>query len=284
MEQEILRYITYLKEKKNASENTVSSYRRDLLQMQAYLQNKGIAKTSDVTADMLGEYTHSLLEGGKASASVARAVASMKAFFAFAAGSAQSPAKGLKSPKIPVREADVLTSGEVKLLLQQPETDSSKGLRDKAMLELLCDTGIQVSEMTALRTRDVYLDEGEGYVVCGAEKKTRKLPLSSSVQAVLKRYLAESREVLVGDTGCEYLFTNRSGEKLSRQGFWKILKTYCGKAGIEKEITPNMLRGACAVQLVESGLEIDEVRRRLGHGDLVTTRAYLEKLGRRKQE
>ena len=278
MEQEILCYITYLKEKKKASENTVSSYRRDLLQMQAYLQDKGIAKTSDVTEDMLVEYANSLLERGKAAASVARAVASMKAFFAFATGSEQSPAKGLKAPKIPARESDVLTVEEVELLLQQPGTDSSKGLRDKAMLELLCDTGIQVSEMTALRTGDVCLDEADGYVLCGTEKKVRRIPLSSSVREVLKRYLVESRDILVGDSECEYLFTNRSGEKLSRQGFWKILKSYCVKAGIEKEITPNMLRGVCAVQLVESGLEIDEVRRRLGHGDLVTTRAYLEKL------
>ncbi len=278
MEQEILRYITYLKEKKKASENTVSSYRRDLLQLNAYLQNQGIASISEVTRDILAEYIDFLQKSGKAPSSAARAAASVKDFFAFAVGSRLSPANGLKSPKIPVREGEVLTAAEAELLLQQPETDSSKGLRDKAMLELLWATGIQVSEMTALRIADVCLDEAEGYILCGDEKKERKIPLDGAAKAALANYLETSRDVLTGDSDCEYLFTNRSGGRLSRQGFWKILKSYCTQAGIEKEVTPNMLRNSCAVQMMERGLEIEEVRRHLGHQDLMTTRAYLEKL------
>ncbi len=281
MEQLILCYITYLKEKKRASENTVSAYKRDLQQLYTYLQDRGIKNMNDVTEDVLAEYRDSLLENGKAAASVARAVASTKDFFAFTANGGADPAKNLKSPKIPAREAEVLTACELEKILQQPGTDSNRGLRDRAMLELVCATGIQVSEMTALRISDVHLEESDAYVLCGGAKKERRIPLDSSAKEALARYLAESRDVLVGQSGCEYLFTNRSGAKLSRQGFWKILKTHCLRAGIEKEITPNMLRNSCAVRLVESGLEIEEVRRRLGHGDLVTTRAYLEKLGKK---
>ena len=214
-------------------------------------------------------------QGGQAVSSVLRSIASLRSYFHYLVDSGKlpsNPLEGIKAPKLPERNISVLTSKETDLLLSQPQAIGFKGCRDKAMLELLYATGLKVTELIALKTSDVNLDDAQ--LSCGAGNKQRTIPLGNIAMSALKAYLPlRSNNMLIDDTN-DYLFVNISGGSMSRQGFWKIIKFYADKAKIKKEITPNTLRHSFAVHLIESGADVSAVQEMLGHTAEFSTKIY----------
>lgn len=276
MQKEIEEFITYLEEVKKASKNTVLSYRRDLKQMFSYLEGQGIADLEKVTRTSLNSYALYLEGQGKAAATVSRMMASTKAFFHYEVSQGKlrrDPAEQLKAPKAEKKPPVILTVEEVERFLSQPKGDMPKELRDKAMLELLYATGIRVSELVALQLQDVNLSVG--FITCRDGLKERTIPFGKAAGSSLRGYLSHAREILLKGNESSWLFTNCSGKPMSRQGFWKIVKYYGAKAGIQTDITPHTLRHSFAVHLISGGAGLQVVQTMLGHADLATTQAYV---------
>lgn len=275
MEQEIQEFIEYLHNTKNTSLNTEVSYQRDLTKMAAFLEMRDITAAADVREfDLLG-YVDYMEKENFASSTISRSVASMRAFFQYLFSRRkiqQSPAENLKSPKVEKRLPEILSIQEVDNLLKQPDLNTPKGIRDKAMLELLYATGMRVSELIHLETDDVNLTFG--YVVC-QENKERIIPIGNVSKDALTVYLEKGRSVFVKDSSEKSLFTNCSGKAMSRQGFWKMLKGYADEAGISRDITPHTLRHSFAVHMLQNGADIRSVQEMLGHSDISTTQVYL---------
>ena len=275
MEQEIQEFIEYLHNTKNTSLNTEVSYQRDLTKMAAFLEMRDITAAADVREfDLLG-YVDYMEKENFASSTISRSVASMRAFFQYLFSRRkiqQSPAENLKSPKVEKRLPEILSIQEVDNLLKQPDLNTPKGIRDKAMLELLYATGMRVSELIHLETDDVNLIFG--YVVC-QENKERIIPIGNVSKDALAVYLERGRSVFVKDSSEKSLFTNCSGKAMSRQGFWKMLKGYADEAGISRDITPHTLRHSFAVHMLQNGADIRSVQEMLGHSDISTTQVYL---------
>lgn len=275
MLEDIESFIDYLKEIKKASENTRISYRRDLLQMCMYLKEQGIERTDKVTRTSLDLYLLYLEKEGKATTTISRMLATMKAFFHYEAGAGiikQDPAELLKAPKIQKKIPRILTVEEIDALLAQPSGRNAKEVRDKAMLELLYATGIRVSELVHLEMAD--LDMSIGFITCRDGKRTRMIPFGKNAKKALAVYLEESRDTLLKGGDTSWLFTNCSGQPMSRQGFWKIIKFYGERAGIQGDITPHSLRHALAAHLLRNGADIRAVQRIMGHSDPTTTQMY----------
>lgn len=275
MEQEIKGFVSYLHNVKKTSQNTELSYQRDLMKMMRFLQEQKVEKLSDVTETILNSYILDLEKKGMAAATVSRNIASMKAFYLYLLKNGMlntDPAENLKAPKVEKKIPDILSESEVARLLEQPGERTAKGLRDRAMLELLYATGIRVTELISLKLSDVNwkLD----YIICRDRNKERMIPFGSKAKAALERYMKEARAELVGEKNCEMLFPNCSGESMSRQGFWKLLKQYVKQAGIEMEITPHTLRHSFAAHLVDNGADLHVVQEMLGHSDISTTMMY----------
>ena len=252
MEQEIREFIEYLHNTKKTSQNTEVSYQRDLNKMAAYLEMKGIMKAEDVREFDLMGYMDYMEKENFASSTISRSVASMRAFFQhmFALRKMEeNPTDNLKSPKVEKKLPEILSIQEVDDLLKQPDLTTPKGIRDKAMLELL-------------------------YVVC-QENKERIIPIGNVSKEALNLYLEEGRKVFVKDDSEHALFTNCSGKAMSRQGFWKMLKGYAQEAGIHRDITPHTLRHSFAVHMLQNGADIRSVQEMLGHSDISTTQVYL---------
>ena len=250
MEQEIREFIEYLHNTKKTSQNTEVSYQRDLNKMAAYLEMKGIMKAEDVREfDLMGYMDYIALRKME-----------------------ENPTDNLKSPKVEKKLPEILSIQEVDDLLKQPDLTTPKGIRDKAMLELLYATGMRVSELIHLETTDVNLQLG--YVVC-QENKERIIPIGNVSKEALNLYLEEGRKVFVKDDSEHALFTNCSGKAMSRQGFWKMLKGYAQEAGIHRDITPHTLRHSFAVHMLQNGADIRSVQEMLGHSDISTTQVYL---------
>lgn len=284
MEQLIGYYISYLRDVKHASQNTIQSYNRDLRKMQEYFRGNGVTDVNDVTSTSLGSYVLHLESSGMSSATVSRNIASIRSFFVFLLNRGMvngNPTEQIKPPKVEKKAPDVLTVEEVTLLLQQPSGRTPKEIRDKAMLELLYGTGLRVSELISLKVTDLNL--AMGYIECRSENgKTRIIPVEDEARAALQLYLSGTREKLAHD--CEFLFVNVKGEEMSRQGFWKLLKAYAKKAHIEKDITPHMIRHSFASHMVSNGADLHAVKEMLGHSDISTTQIYLPgKLGHLKE-
>jgi integrase/recombinase XerD len=276
MEKVIESYITYLRQVKKMAYNTEISYKRDLKKMCAFLQENGITELSGVTETSLNSYILALEKGGMSPATISRNIASMKAFFLYAMkeGLIQGdPADGLKAPKIDKKAPKVLTQDEMEKLLNQPKLESPKGLRDKAMLELLYSTGMRVSELVNLRMDDVNMEVG--YVTCRDAGRERTISFNTRAKKALEMYLASSRECMTKDSEVEFLFTNCSGDSMSRQGFWKLIKYYANRAQIEGDITPHTLRHTFAAHMVEEGRDLHDVQQMLGHSDISTTQMYV---------
>lgn len=276
MRNEIQKFIEYLHNEKNTTQNTEISYQRDLVKMDEYLKSQGIVNLSDVTKETLEDYISSLEELGKASSTISRTIASMKNFFHY--GERQgwvslSPAELLKAPKIDKKVPSILTVEEMDCLLSQPGDRTLKDLRDKAMLELLYATGIRVSELIHLTVED--LDMERECITCKSRGKVRLVPFGSQAKKALEIYLKDVRGNIVTSTGVPFLFTNCNGEQMSRQGFWKLVKYYAKKAGIEEEITPHTFRHSFAAHLLENGADLKDVQEMLGHSDISTTQLYL---------
>lgn len=275
MVDEIKGFAQYLTEVKKASKNTVMSYQRDLMQMQAFLGQNGITQPEKVTKTSLNSYILYLEKEGRATTSISRMLASVKAFFHYEYSQGRikkDPAELLKAPKIEKKAPTILTVAEAKCLLNQPDGRNPKELRDKAMLEVLYATGIRVSELINLKLSDVNLQIG--FIMCRDEHKERMVPFGRSAKQALIDYLDIGRTALLKGQSSEQLFINCSGKSMSRQGFWKILKYYAAKAGIEEDITPHTLRHSFAAHLLSNGADIHAVQAMMGHSDMATTQAY----------
>lgn len=277
MTQDIQNFIQYLHNEKQTSENTEVSYARDLKKMNEYLLAQGISDAADVTVTALNSYVLFLEKEGRKPATISRSIASMKAFYHYLEQEkkiVKNPAEQLKAPKIEKKLPVILTTEEVTRLLEQPNGTSPKELRDKAMLELLYATGIRVSELISLKVSDVNLQME--YLSCSDGYKERTIPFGNVAKDALRRYLEEGRIKLATEESGEWLFTNCSGGAMSRQGFWKLIKAYGKKAGIEAEITPHMLRHSFAAHMVSNGADLKSVQEMLGHSDISTTQVYAQ--------
>ena len=275
MEKTLEGFITYLHNVKKKSENTVLSYNRDLSKFLKYLKSNKITSLDKVSDKDLEKYIKELNDNGFKSATISRNIASLKAFFHYLNNegvTSNDPTKSLKSPKIEKKIPEILTTDEVFALLEQPSGDSPKEIRDKAMLELLYATGIRVSELISLEVSDVNLQMSS--IVCRDGSKSRTIPYGKKAKDALARYLESARDAIVDNKESTILFANCSGQKMSRQGFWKLIKHYAKKAGIEADITPHTLRHSFAAHLVENGADLRSVQEMLGHSDISTTQIY----------
>lgn len=275
--EKIFEYITSL-QSRNIAQNTILSYRRDLLRMADYLESMQLYETADLHTggrQQLQEYIRQMEQERKRPATIARAAASIKSFFRYLEqdGSlAQNPAERLKVPRVEKDIPYILTQEEVVKLLRQPEGDSPKAVRDRAMLELLYATGIRVSELIELETQDLNL--AMEYLLCRQGMKERVVPFGKIAKKSLEEYLEKARPALVKDADHTKLFTNLSGRKMSRQGFWKLVKQYAKSAGIEGEITPHTLRHSFAAHLVHNGADLYAVQEMMGYADLSAAQVY----------
>lgn len=274
-------YEAYLKTEKRASANTVSSYMRDIHQYAAAMEEKGVELTDAVTEDV-AEYTTALTRQGKSPATVTRSVASIKSFYQYLMGRGtvdRNPAKGVTPAKVERKLPQVLTGKEVELFLEQPECTDLKGYRDRAMLELLYATGIRVSELIDLDVDDLNLP---GSVLkCYSKGRERMIPLYPAAVRALSEYVHNIRPQLVEAVDETALFVNMSGERMSRQGFWKLIKYYQEKAGIQKDITPHTLRHSFAAHLLENGADLRSIQEMLGHADISSTQIYSKLLNQK---
>ena len=273
---DINHFIIYLREIKKTSKNTEVSYQRDLIQMASFLGQQGIMEVDKVTKTSLNSYILFLEKEGRATTTISRCLASMKAFFHYECREGlipKDPAELLKAPKVEKKAPTILTVDEVNCLLSQPCGDSPKELRDRAMLELLYATGIRVSELIHLESRDVNLSVG--YITCRDEHKERMIPFGKVAKLALSAYMERGRQALLKGQESDWLFTNCSGKPMSRQGFWKIIKFYGDKAGIQSDITPHTLRHSFAAHLLRNGADIHAVQAMLGHSDMATTQMYM---------
>ena len=276
MEKQIKLFLEFLKQDKKLSENTLQSYRRDIEQYESYVEKNKINYIK-VTQEDINDYMEFLKEENKKESTISRSLASIRSFYQFLLRNKKvkkDPTKAIESPKIEKRVPSVLTSKEVELLLEQPKDVDLKGIRDKAMLEFAYATGMRVTEIISLNIEDVNLEEG--YVSCNGRSKSRKIPLGSMSQKALQEYIDEARAYLIKDEDENALFVNVNGTRLTRQGFWKIIKYYKEQAHIEKEITPHVLRHSFAAHLLQNGADLKAIQMMLGHSDISSTQVYMQ--------
>jgi len=269
-------YVAYLRDVRRMSPNTVESYARDLSQLAEFADRREQSVDGLQRSD-LEAFVRQLMSSGLSPRSVARAVACARGFYRFVAMERRqesSPADDLRPPRAWAALPKFLSLDEVDQLLAQPDTGTARGLRDKALIEVLYATGVRVSELIALRAGDLNLDEG--YLTCiGKGDKQRMVPLGHEAADWVRRYLREGRPLLVRRKSSPWLFVNaRDGGALSRVGFWKILKEYGIKAGVSRDLSPHVLRHSFATHLLERGADLRMIQMMLGHADLSTTQIY----------
>ena len=265
----------YLRNEKNASSNTLSSYMRDIRQLAEYLETQSAISIVLATENDLEAYIQHLRDSGKSVATVSRCIASIKNLYSYLGIHQiikQSPATKLTTEKNVQKLPQILTSQEVNLLLEQPKCIDAKGYRDKAMLELLYATGMRVTELIDLDVSDVNLTAA--VVRCHGRNKERFIPLYPAAVKALDEYIHLVRPQMLADPNDPTLFVNIGGERMSRQGFWKIIKHYQKKANIDKDITPHTLRHSFAAHLLENGADIHDIQEMLGHADVSSTQIY----------
>ena len=276
MDKQLDAFIAYLHNVKKTSQNTELSYKRDLIKMLNYMKSRGLKDLSEVTAEHLQDYMKYMQDHHFAPASVSRTIASTKAMFHFLKNEgmiAEDVSTALKAPKVEKKLPEILTIDEVDRLLAQPKGNSDKEIRDKAMLELLYATGIRVTELITLKVADVNLNMS--FILCKDAKKERIIPFGNEAKQALVAYMDIRDEMIAGaDEETDTLFVNCSGVPMSRQGFWKLIKYYARKAGINADITPHTLRHSFAAHLVENGADLKSVQEMLGHSDISTTQIY----------
>ncbi len=274
MDKQIKLFLQFLQRDKKLSDNTLQSYRRDILQYEKYVENNEINYIK-VTEEDIKKYLKELKRIGKKTSTISRSLASIRSFYQFLVKTKKvkgDPTANVQSPKIEKRVPSVLTSDEVELLLEQPKDIDLKGTRDKAMLEFAYATGMKVTEIIDLNIDDI--DFKSGTVTCSNRKKTRTVPLGGLAEKALKEYVEETRPILLKDDKNKALFVNMNGSRLTRQGFWKIVKYYKEKAHIDKEITPHILRHSFATHLLQNGADLKSIQAMLGHSDISSTQVY----------
>ena len=269
-------YMAYLHNVKKASDNTEASYRRDLLKAADFFATQQIEEPGSVTSEGLNSYILFLEGQNLSAATVSRNMAALRSFFRYLYKEKQiseNPAVGVKSPKVVRKAPTVLSEMEIDLLLSQPDRTTAKGIRDKAMLELLYATGLRVSELIHLKLSCVNLQLG--FLVSEEGEKARTVPFGDTAKEALVAYILHSRPALLKEKESELLFLNCSGNPMSRQGFWKVMKTYAAAAGITKEITPHTIRHSFAYHLIRNGADLKSVQEMMGHADIMTTQVYV---------
>ena len=276
MEKQIKLFLEFLQNDKKLSNNTLQSYERDILQYQDYVEENKINYAKADQSD-LKKYLDHLSEIGKKPSTISRNLATIRSFYQFLLRNRkikEDPTANLQAPKIEKRVPSILTSQEVELLLEQPKNVDLKGSRDKAMLELAYATGMRVTEIINLNREDVNLKEG--FVTCTNQNKQRNIPIGSISAKALKEYIDNARPILVKDENEEALFVNINGKRLTRQGFWKIVKYYKEQAHISKDITPHVLRHSFATHLLQNGADLKAIQTMLGHSDISSTQVYMQ--------
>lgn len=280
MSEYIQQFKTYLVKERKMSENSLQAYCRDVLEYEGFLKEKGGLRPEEGSNTDVVSFVLNLKNGGKSSATVNRKVASLRAFYNFMTAKGymkENPVNNIKSPKIERKQIEYLTIEEVNKLLELPD-DSVKGERDKAILELMYATGIRVSELIEAKVQDINLRMG--FITCNGEHgKARIIPMGRPAREAVEKYIFEVREKLLknkeDEDPKEALFVNYFGEKLTRQGLWKILKEYAEKAGIESKITPQTLRNSFAVHMIQNGADLKSLQELMGHEDITATQIYL---------
>lgn len=273
----ICAYENYLSKVKQASANTVSSYLRDVRQFSQWLSEQGGITVVDATQLNISDYLLHLEGDGRSSATISRSLASLKNFYSYlitAGFLEKTPVLDIHIERGEKKLPRILTGREIELLLAQPVCIEPKGFRDKAMLEVMYATGIRVSELIDLNVDDVNLEQGT--IKCTGAKKSRAIPLYPAALRSLKIYLQDYRDLLATAPHEKALFVNINGTRMSRQGFWKILKHYQTTANIETEITPHALRHSFAVHLLENGADLGSLQQLLGHSDISSTQIYTQ--------
>ena len=273
--QSIEEFVLYLHDVKKTSRNTEMSYQRDLNKMCNFLEEREIKEVSQLEKDTFHTYVLFLEENNFANATISRHVAAIKSwsFFMLQEGMVKEDlTHNLKAPKIEKKSPEILQMDEVVRLLEAPKGKNPKELRDKAMLELLYATGIRVTELITLTTSQLNMQMN--YIVCNDGQKDRIIPFGIKAREALLNYLEYSRSVMINNPESNILFVNCSGQSMSRQGFWKLIKKYAGKVGITADITPHTLRHSFAAHLVENGADLKSVQEMLGHADISTTQIY----------
>jgi len=262
---------------KGLSKNTQESYGRDIKQFIEYVKENNFSIFSVNKTNIIA-YLFFLQKSGKATSSVSRSLAALRSFYQFLFNNKyieKNPTLNLESPKIEKKLPQILTIDEVELLLKQPDPSDPKGNRDKCMLELLYATGIRVSELVTLDVDDINLSMG--YIKCsGKGTKDRVIPIGNIALKALSEYIIKYRPMLLRQMEEKSLFVNFHGKRLTRQGFWKIIKYYTKMAHIDKEITPHTLRHCFAAHLLENGADLKSVQEMLGHSDISTTQVYAQ--------
>ena len=270
-------FIEYLQKERRMSKNTLEAYKRDVQEFIAFEGCRGMTDLLDTSSTEIVAFLHNLKINGKSAATVNRKLASVRAFFNFLINSGliqNNPTVDIKSPKIERRELEYLTIEEVDKLLAVPD-DSVRGVRDRAILEVLYATGIRVSELIDADLEDINMRMG--FITCeGEQSKARIVPLGRPARAALEEYIYEARRAFVKDnTEEKALFVNYYGSRLTRQGLWKVLKEYGEKAGIKKRLTPNIMRNSFAVHMLQNGADLKSLQELMGHEDITATQAYL---------
>ena len=268
-------YENYLSKVKQASSNTISSYMRDIRQFAQWLRDSEELDVVEASQLNISGYLSHLESDGRSGATISRNLASLKNFYAYVVSSGfleQSPVVDIHVDRGEKKLPQILTGREIELLLAQPNCVDAKGFRDKAMLEVMYATGIRVTELIDLDVDDVNLELG--IIKCSGTRKSRSIPLYPGALKALTVYLNEVRSTMVANPAEEALFVNVGGARMSRQGFWKILKHYQSTARIEKEITPHTLRHSFAVHLLENGADLGSLQELMGHSDISSTQMY----------
>ncbi len=276
MEKQINNFLEFLKNDKKLSENTLQSYKRDIVQYEEYVSIKDINYLNTNTEDING-YLKFLQKNNKKSSTVSRSLASIRSFYQYLIRVkliSSDPTDGIQSPKIEKKAPSVLSSHEVELLLEQPSSEDLKGMRDKAMLEFAYATGMRVTEIISLNVDDINLEQG--FAMCKNGSKQRNIPLGTMSLKALKEYVEKARPIIIKDDSVTALFVNTNGRRLTRQGFWKIVKYYKEQAHISKDITPHVLRHSFATHLLQNGADLKAIQTMLGHSDISSTQVYMQ--------
>ena len=276
MEEQLNLFFGFLENDKKVSNNTLQSYRRDLKQFERYLEENE-KNYQEVTDEEIKTYIKYMQEIGKKTSTISRGLASIRSFYQYETKNKitkNDPTEGVQSPKIEKRVPSVLTSKEVALLLDQPKNVDLKGTRDKAMLEFAYATGMRVTEIISLNIDNIDLDRG--YATCKGGKRERTVPLGNMSLKALKDYVLNARNIMIRDENEKALFVNVNGQRLTRQGFWKIIKYYKDQAHIEKDITPHVLRHSFATHLLQNGADLKAIQTMLGHSDISSTQVYMQ--------
>ena len=279
MDEYLTGFEEYLRSRKSASDNTLQSYKRDIAQFAAYLRSTGVADCRQADTAALQHYIGYLQQQGRSPSTLSRSIASLRCFFQYlmADGTvAENPAAVLHSQRHKRALPETLTGDEMELLFRQPSCVDFKGYRDKAMLEVLYATGIRVSELVALDIRDVRLELA--VLCCRGPEKSRVIPLYPEAVEAVSEYLNRAEGIFRMEDGNSPLFINLNGNRLTRQGFWKIIKIYAQQAGIRKCITPHTLRHSFAAHLLENGADLKSIQEILGHADISSTQIYVQML------